>query len=76
MVHRCPILVHRYLTTIQLPDFLSAIQINIHLTDHLSIGHIFTITILDDASNQQPIVRGFQTVSQGNKAHLGTKLHE
>ena len=39
MVHRCLLLVHSYLTTIQLPDFLFAIQVTIQLTDHLAIGH-------------------------------------
>ena len=40
------------LITIQLPDFLSAIQVTIQLTDHLDIKHIFTIWIPDVFGNQ------------------------
>ena len=49
----------QYQITIQLPDFLSAIQVTIQLTDHWATGHIFTIWILDVSGNRTPTVRFF-----------------
>ena len=55
-IHRCLLLVHRNLITIQLSDFLSAIQVTIQLTDHSAIEHIFPIRIPDVSGNQMPTV--------------------
>ena len=56
MVHRCLLLVHRYLITIQSSYFLSAIHVTVQLMDHLAIRHIFTIQILDVSGNRKPTV--------------------
>ena len=50
------LLVHQYLTTFQLLDFLSAIQVTVQLTDHWAIWYIFTIGILGVSGNQMPTV--------------------
>ena len=59
MFYRCLLLVHRYLITIQLPDFLSAIQAFIQLMDLSAIRHIFTLRILDMSGNWMPTVFGY-----------------
>ena len=55
MVNRCLLLVHRYLITIQITDFLSAIQVTIQLTDHSAIGQIIIVWIQDMSGNQMPL---------------------
>ena len=42
--------------TIQLPDFLSVIQVTIQLTDHSAIGLILTIQLPDMSDNRMPTV--------------------
>ena len=44
------------LITIQLPDFLSTIQVTIQLMNRLSTWHIFTIQIPDVSGNRMPTV--------------------
>ena len=56
MVHRSLLLYHRYLFTIQLLDFLSAIQVTIQLTNHLAIRHDLTIWLPDTSGNRMSTV--------------------
>ena len=50
------LLVYRYLITIHLPDFFSAIQVTIQLTEYSVIQHIFTIWIPDLSGNRMPTI--------------------
>ena len=42
--------------TIQLPDFLSIIQVTIQLTNHSVTGYVLTIRLQDLSDNRMPTV--------------------
>ena len=75
MVQRCLLLVYRYLSTIQLPDFLSAIQFTIQLNDHSAIEHIFTIWMPEVSGNWMPTVPSHDPNTKTLQAALLSSHH-